>query len=104
MTSPEQILTGIIEIYKDDLSPYELAAAIIDAGFIWTFGNITQQIIQHTSYEAARVIADGDVADCAAYVPGEVGRGSAISGRDSLLEDPAGWLEKYAKQLGEPDD
>lgn len=42
------------------------------------------------------VIADGDVAEVAATVPGEVGRSTCIDRRDAIYDDPAGWVRNYA--------
>jgi hypothetical protein len=45
------------------------------------------------------VISVGDVAECAAYVPGERGRMEAIEARDSAQEDPAAWLRARADAI-----
>jgi len=52
--------------------------------------------LREAADEMTRVIADGDVADLAGYVPGEVGRASAVQGRDSLYEEPDQWLRDCA--------
>lgn len=46
------------------------------------------------------VIHRGDVAEVAAPVEGESGRSEAVSARDSLLEDPSGWLRSNAEEIG----
>jgi hypothetical protein len=60
-------------------------------------------VLEAAAQDAAGVIASGDVAECAAFVSGETGRTEAISGRDNLYEDPAGWLRDYAAQF-KPDE
>ena len=52
--------------------------------------------LREAADEMTRVIADGDVAEVAGYVPGEVGRASAVQGRDSLYEEPDQWLRDCA--------
>ena len=42
------------------------------------------------------VIACGDVAEVAAFCPGETGRSEAVAARDSLYEEPADWLRVRA--------
>lgn len=54
--------------------------------------------------EMSAVIADGDVAEVAAPVEGEVGRAACVERRDFLLEDPVDWLRAYTVQLGGPSD
>lgn len=46
--------------------------------------------------EMEGVIHDGDVAEVAAHVPGEVGRSAAVARRDALYEEPHVWLREYA--------
>lgn len=46
--------------------------------------------------EMELVIADGDSAECAAPVEGEVGRSTVVGFRDALYEEPHTWLRQYA--------
>jgi hypothetical protein len=55
--------------------------------------------LRMAALELEATIASGDVAECAAHVPGESGRTAAIDARDEAYEDPAGWLRKRADEL-----
>lgn len=52
--------------------------------------------LREAADEMEAVIADGDVAEVAAFVPGEVGRGAAVARRDALYEEPHTWLRDRA--------
>ena len=45
------------------------------------------------------IIANGDVAEVAAPVEGEVGRAAAASKRDQLYEEPVEWIKHRAEEL-----
>jgi len=47
---------------------------------------------ERIAVEMKECIASGDIAEVAAYVPGEVGRGEAIARRDSLYEEPESFV------------
>jgi hypothetical protein len=47
--------------------------------------------------EMEAVIADGDVAEVAAPVAGEVGRSAVVARRNDLYEEPSEWLRQYAR-------
>lgn len=98
--SPLEMLTAIISNEKDYLEPEELAQTIIDSGFISIYSNVPKQIAEHLAHEMECTISAGDVAESAAYVPGETGRASAVDARDSLYEEPHEWVRSYAKLLG----
>lgn len=98
--SPLEMLTVLIENEIDYLEPEELAQTIIDAGFISIYDNVPKQIAEHLAHEMECVISTGDVAESAAHVDGEMGRGRAIDARDSLYEVPYEWVRSYAKLLG----
>ena len=98
--SPLEMLTALIANEKDYLEPEELAQAIIDAGFISIYSNVPKQIAEHLAHEMECTISAGDVAESAAYVPGETGRAGAVDARDSLYEMPHEWVRSYAKLLG----
>jgi hypothetical protein len=53
----------------------------------------------YAAEEMSAVISDGDVAEVAAPVEGEVGRASAVERRDRLYEEPYTWLREYAADL-----
>lgn len=99
--SPLEMLTTIISNEKDYLEPDELAQTIIDAGFISIYDNVPKQIAEHLAHEMECTISAGDVAESAAYAPGETGRASAVDARDSLYEVPYEWVRDYAKTMGE---
>lgn len=48
-------------------------------------------------------ISAGDIAECAAPVEGEQGRAAAVSQRDEIYNDPAGWLRSMADGLEQED-
>ena len=98
--SPLEMLTALIENERDYLEPEELAQKIIDAGFISIHHSIPAQIAYFLANEMQDVIRMGDVAESAAYVPGETGRGAAIDRRDALHEEPHEWLKTYARKMG----
>lgn len=102
--SPLEMLTVIISNEKDYLEPDELAQTIIDAGFISIYGNVPKQIAEHLAHEMECTISTGDVAESAAYAPGETGRAGAINARDSIYEEPHEWVRSYANLLGEERD
>ncbi len=52
--------------------------------------------------EMEMVIAEGDCADLAAPVPGEVGRATVAARRNDLYEEPATWLREYAATFAAP--
>ena len=66
--------------------------------------SLSEQALRETRVEALReaademesVIADGDLAEVAAHVPGEVGRSNVVAARDALYEEPHEWLRAYA--------
>lgn len=60
---------------------------------------IQAEALRKAAFEMERVISCGDVAECAAYVEGEVGRESAVSNRDCLRDEPAEWLYKWADTI-----
>lgn len=47
------------------------------------------------------IVSNGDVAECAAYVPGEVGRSKAIEARDELMdfECMTNWVHARADRI-----
>lgn len=98
--SPLETLTSIIEDEKDYLEPEELAQTIIDLGFISIYDNVPRQIAEHLAHKMECVISAGDVAESAAYAPGETGRAGVVSARDSLYESPQEWLLEYARWMG----
>ena len=102
--SPLEMLTALIENERDYLEPEELAQEIIDAGFISIYRNVPKQIAEHLAHEMECVISTGDVAESAAYVDGETGRGGAVDARDSLYEGPYEWVRDYARTMGEVND
>ena len=59
-------------------------------------GRTEQAAVERAADEMGYVISEGDVAEVAAPVPGEVGRSAVVSRRDCLYEDPVEWLRTYA--------
>lgn len=49
--------------------------------------------------EMSAVIAEGDSAEAAAPVPGEVGRSTVVGRGDALYEEPDTWLREYAARV-----
>lgn len=62
-------------------------------------GREAQAAVELAADAMEDVIASGDVAEVAAFVPGEVGRARAVERRDFLYEDPVDWLRAYAGAL-----
>jgi hypothetical protein len=56
----------------------------------------SRKILLWAADEMAAVISDGDVAEVAAHVEGEVGRSACIERRDRLYEEPVEWLRDLA--------
>jgi hypothetical protein len=52
--------------------------------------------MRKAAFEMECQISSGNVAECAAYVEGEVGRQAAIDNRDCLRDEPAEWLYAWA--------
>lgn len=59
-------------------------------------GRTEQAAIERAADAMECVIANGDVAEVAAHVPGEVGRSACVERRDRLYEEPVEWLREYA--------
>lgn len=83
-----------------DTTRNELVDAIINAGWVDVNGRIAQAIIEHAANRMEETINAGDVAETVAFPGGTTGLYEAIEARDSLFEEPAGWLRAYAKKVG----
>lgn len=57
---------------------------------------IQAEALEEAADEAEAIITAGDIAECAAHVPGERGRQSAVDARDQLYNDPEDWLRARA--------
>ena len=96
MTNEEAPLGGtdyqlVLDIINSDDDP---------AGALRTF--VRQEVeaaLGAAADEMESVIANGDVAEVAAPVPGETGRASAVAKRDALYEEPHTWLRSRAAHL-----
>ena len=99
--TPSRFLSLIIEgntnLTEDESN--ELAALIQDSGFVSIHHNIASQIADWIGFQADNVIKAGDVAECAAPVPGEHGRADCVEARDALREAPAHWIHTVAGDL-----
>lgn len=78
---------------------YEEGQSGFDAGLAAHDRAVEAEALREAAEVAEDVINSGDIAECAAYVPGETGRNEAVSGRDSLYEEPVEWLRARADQI-----
>ncbi len=62
---------------------------------------LPMKVLRDAADEMEAVIADGDCAESAAPVSGEVGRSVAVARRDALYEEPHEWLRAYATRLAD---
>jgi len=73
-----------------------------DWGAVWDhLYEIPMKVLRDAADEMEAVIADGDCAESAAPVSGEVGRSVAVARRDALYEEPHEWLRAYATRLAD---
>lgn len=96
--TPNGLLTAIIAANPNN-TPGDLAGIIQDAGFVSIHHNIAAQIADWIGFQADYVIEAGDIAECAASVPGEVGRAECVEARDCLHDAPAHWIHTVAGKL-----
>lgn len=81
--------------YKPTASLHDIVAAAPSV----SLAHVKAETLREAAEDMAAVIHNGDVAECAAFVPGESGRSAAVEARDSIYEEPAEWLAKYADQI-----
>lgn len=91
----DDIAEGSEDLFPED---YERHFCHED-GEDWPCATVLAAALRLAADEAAGVIAAGDIAEVAAPVEGESGRGSAVANRDELYEDPAGWLRSRADEI-----
>lgn len=69
------------------------------------YAPVTKEVVVHALFDAAEaaqaIINAGDIAEVAAFPPGATGVREAVAARDSLQEDPAGWLRGLARSVAE---
>ena len=91
-----------MEMFPDDTIPGQQGWTSYLAG-LSAFDTTAAAVLREAADEAEAIIADGDVAEVAAPVPGEVGRGAAVDRRDRLYEEPHTWLRERADSLAAPE-
>lgn len=87
---------GIYTVHADDVE------YLVETVLALAAGRAEQAAVQRAADEMAAVIAEGDIAEVAAPVPGEVGRSAVVSRRDALYEEPVEWLREYAAHMTIP--